>query len=88
MTFSGNRLELNVNPGAGGSIRVELLDEHDEPIPGHTRDDATALYDNSVSRPVTWGANDSVAALAGKSIRIRFLMRDCKLYAFQFTETP
>jgi len=88
ITFAGSKLELNVNPGAGGSIRVELLDANDKPIKGYMLDDATALYGNSVRLPVTWGQNDSVAALAGKPIKIRFLMRDCKLYAFQFTETP
>ena len=89
LTFAGSRLELNVDPGAGGSIRIELLDENDQPIKGHTRGEATALYDNSICLPVTWGtANDSVAALAGKPIKIRFLMRDCKLYAFQFTKSP
>jgi hypothetical protein len=88
ITFVGNQLELNVNPGAGGSIRVELLDENDRPIEGYTLDDATALYENSVCLPVTWGTNDSVAALAGEPIKIRFLMRDCRLYAFQFTGSP
>jgi hypothetical protein len=88
ITFTGNRLELNVNPGAGGSIRVELLDENDKPIKGCTRDDATWLFENSVRLPVTWGANNSVATLAGKPVKIRFLMRDCKLYAFQFAKTP
>jgi len=88
INFTGSTLELNVDPGAGGSIRVELLDENEKPIKGYTRDAATALYDNSVCLPVTWGANKSVAALAGKPIKIRFLMRDCKLYAFQFTKSP
>ena len=75
-------------PGAGGSIRIELLDENNKPIEDYTRDDATALCENWVSLPVSWGTNDCVAALAGKPIKIRFLMRDCKLYAFQFTGTP
>jgi hypothetical protein len=88
ITFSGSRLELNVDPGAGGSIRVELLDENDKPIEGYTRDDTTPLYTNSVCLPVTWATNSSVAALAGKPIKIHFLMRDCKLYAFQFVKTP
>jgi hypothetical protein len=88
LTFTGSRLELNVDPGAGGSIRVELLNENDQPIEGYTRNDATALYDNSVCLPVTWKANDHVAGLAGRPIKIRFLMRDCKLYAFQFTQVP
>ncbi len=85
--FAGKRLQLNVDGGAGGSIRVELLDEHGDPIKGYTREEATLLFGNSVSLPVTWGVKDSVAELAGKPIQIRFLMRDCKLYAFQFVET-
>jgi len=88
ITFAGHRLELNVDCGAGGSIRVELLDEDDKPIEGHALDDATALYENSVCVPVTWRTNDSVSALAGRPIKIRFVMRDCKLYAFQFTQRP
>jgi hypothetical protein len=84
LTFAGSRLELNVDPGAGGSITVELLDENGQPVKEYTREDATPLFVNSVSLPVTWGANASVDKLAGKPIKIRFLMRDCKLYAFQF----
>jgi hypothetical protein len=53
ITFTGSRLELNVDPGAGGSIRVGLLNENDQTIKGYTRDDATALDDNSVGRTVT-----------------------------------
>lgn len=84
LTFAGERLELNVDPGAGGSIRVEILDEDERPIPGYTREDAVALYDNSVCLPAAWRTTGSVAPLARQPIRIRFLMRDCKLYAFRF----
>ncbi len=86
--FAGNKLELNADCGAGGSIRVELLDKNDKPIKGHKLEDATALCGNSVCLPVTWGTNDNVADLAGKPIKIRFVMRDCKLYAFQFSKRP
>jgi len=88
ITFSGRKLELNIDPTGGGSVQVELLDENDRPITGYTRKESTRLFDNSVNLPVTWGDNDSVAALAGKPIKLRFLMRDCKLYAFQFVENP
>ena len=71
---------------ADRSVQVELLDENNRPITGYTRKEATRLFDNSVNLTVTWGDNDSVAAMAGKPIKLRFLMRDCKLYAFQFVE--
>ena len=65
-------------------LRVELLDGGDQPISGYTRHDASALYGNSVRIPVTWGDKSDLRSLAGKPIKLRFLMRDCKLYAFQF----
>lgn len=86
ITFTGSKLELNADPAGGGFVQVELLDENDRPITGYTRREATRLFTNSINLPVTWGDNDSVAALAGKPIKLRFIMRDCKLYAFQFVE--
>ncbi len=84
--FSGKRLELNFDGGAGGSVRVELLDENDKPIEGYSGAAAEALYGNSVRLPVRWGDNQDVSPLAGKSIKMRLTMRDCKLYAFQFVQ--
>ncbi len=84
--FSGKRLELNFDGGAGGSVRVELLDEHDKPIEGYSGPAAEALYGNSVRLPVRWGDNQDVSPLAGKPIKMRLTMRDCKLYAFQFVQ--
>ena len=82
--FHGNRLELNVDTAAGGSVLVELLDEAGEPIQGFTRSEATVLWGNSVRMPVSWGDNRDTSHLAGKPIKIHLIMQDCKLYAFQF----
>jgi len=84
--FAGARLELNLDTSGGGSVRVELLDEKGRPIQGYTKSEATPLCGNSVQMPVSWGRIRDVSALAGKPIKIRFVMRDCKLYAFQFKE--
>jgi hypothetical protein len=84
--FAGKRLELNVNTGAGGSVLVELLDEKDQPIEGYSKSDAVSVNGNSVRGPVRWNTGDDVSRLAGQSLRIRFHMRDCKLYAFQFRD--
>ena len=63
---------------------MELLDQNGKPIEGFTQSEATLLWGNSVRMPVTWGNRQDVSRLAGKPIKIRFIMRDCKLYAFQF----
>jgi len=86
ITFSGKRLELNFDGGGGGSVRVELLDADDKPIAGYSGAAAEPLFGNSVRLPVYWGDKQDVSALAGKPIRMRLRMRDCKLYAFQFVD--
>ena len=77
-------MELKVDSGGGGVVMVELLDEQGHPIPGFTVKEATPLCCNSVRKTVTWGQNGDVSRLASRPVKIRFRMRDCKLYAFQF----
>jgi hypothetical protein len=86
LSFEGDRLEINVDTAGGGSLQIELLDEAGIPIPGYTRAEADRLHGNSVQMPVTWDGQQSVAKLAGKPVRLRFVMRDCKLYAFEFVD--
>lgn len=82
--LAGNRLELNVDTGGGGSVRVEMQDENGLPLDGYTLADASYVCGNSVRMPVRWGEQDGVGTLAGRPVKIRFVLRDCKLYAFQF----
>ncbi len=84
VTFCGDRLELNVEASGGGSVEVELLDADGLPIPGYSRADARPINGNSVRMPVSWRKSGDVSSLAGTPVRLRFHMRDCQLYAFQF----
>jgi hypothetical protein len=84
VTFAGGRLELNLDTSGGGAAQVELLDTQGQPLPGFAREDARPLCGNAVRMPVSWGERADVSALAGQSIRIRFWLQDCKLYAFRF----
>ena len=86
LIFSGRKLELNVATGAGGTVKVEIQDEAGKPIKGFTEADADEINGNYIRVPASWDRSTDVAGLAGKPIKIRFLMRDCKLYAFQFVE--
>ena len=86
--FEGEGLELNVDTGGGGAVRVELQDAGGRPLGGYTEKDASWICGNSVRMPVRWGKSGDVGALAGQPVRIRFVMRDCKLYAFRFGGSP
>ena len=85
--FSGKQLELNVDTSGGGSVTVELLDSQDQPIPGFSQDHAVPVNGNSVRLPVEWAGTDSdISPWAGKPVKLRFRLRECKLYAFQFVK--
>jgi len=84
--FSGNCLQLNVNTGAGGTCRVELLDAEGSPIEGYTLDDADEINGNYIRVRPSWQGNEDVSPLAGKPVKLRFVMRDTKLYSFQFLQ--
>ena len=85
VAFEGDRLELNVDTGALGSLRVELIGSDGRALPGFAAADCNPIIGNSVARTVTWKRGSSVAALASKPVSLRFVMRSTKLYAFQFT---
>lgn len=82
--FDGQELEINFSTSAAGSIRVELLDDTGNPIPGFSLTDCPEIIGDSVERIVSWQAGSDVSRLAGKPVRLRFVMRDADLYSFRF----
>lgn len=84
LRFAGDRLELNVNTSAMGEVRVEILGEDGRALEGFSAEQCDPIHGNFIRRTVTWQGNEDVSALAGKALKLRFVMRACKLYAFQF----
>jgi DNA-binding FadR family transcriptional regulator len=77
------RILINAIANPGGSILVELLDVDGKPIPGYTRDDALPFEDNAVFHPVAWRHHARLADLEGQTLRIRFILRRARLFAFR-----
>lgn len=84
LVFGGERMELNVDTGAGGVARVEIQDESGRPLPGFAESDADEINGNYIGVAASWNGNPDVRAAAGRPVRLRFVMRDAKLYSFQF----
>ena len=84
LTFTGDRLELNVDCSAGGHLNVELQSPDGTPLPGYSLADSDRIYHNNIRKTATWKGQSSVSDLKGKPLRMRLVMRDSKLYAFQF----
>ena len=86
LRFKGERLEVNVDCTAQGTLLVEVLDERERPIPGYTLAEAEPVDRNPLAACVRWTSGRAVGALQGRPVRLRFRMSSSKLYAFQFAE--
>ena len=81
VTFSGKRMFVNVE-APQGELRVAVLDEAGQTIPGFGRDDCQPIRANKTLQPVSWRGGNDLSALAGKPVRFRFELTNGKLYAF------
>ncbi len=87
VVFSGKRLVLNVDTSATGMVRVGILDENGAPLEGFKPEQCDLIHTaNEINRGVSWRGNPDVSQLAGKPVRLKFLVRDADLYAFQFVQ--
>ncbi len=64
-------------------IRVEILDGQHVPLEGFTVQEADVLEETGVHR-LSWQGKSNLEKLAGKTVRLRFLFQNAKLYSFQF----
>lgn len=84
LRFAGRALSVNFATSAAGSLRVEIQDAAGKAIPGFALADAAEMIGNEIDRDVRWRAGCDLAALAGRLVRLRFVMKDADLYAVRF----
>jgi hypothetical protein len=84
ITFQGDALEVNYSTGAGGSVRVEILDETGKPLPGFALADATDVAEDRIDGLMSWQGKPDVTKLASRPVRLRFVLRDADLNSFRF----
>ena len=83
-TFEGAELEINHSTSAAGSIKVEVQDADGSSLPGYGQDDCRELIGDEIERVVAWEGGSAVAGLAGKPVRLRFVMKDADVYSIRF----
>jgi len=100
LIFDGDKLTLNVD-AKGGQAKVAIVALHGKeytgynialtnpakkPVRGFGLGDCDPIATDSVRQVVTWKGSSDVSALAGQVVRLRFEMKNAKLYSFQFAE--
>jgi hypothetical protein len=83
LTFAGTNLFLNYATSAAGSIQAEIQDESGQVIPGFAPSDMEPLFGDELDAKVAWKKNGTIASLAGKPVRLRFVLRDADLFALR-----
>ena len=82
LVFEGKQLVLNV--AAKGSGKVAVLDTDGNEIPGLGLGDCEAVKGDSIRKTVRFKEDALLKSVAGRAVRVKFELRDAKLYAFKF----
>lgn len=82
-TLEGGKLELNVD-ATKGDVRVEVLDEAGAPIESFGQADATPIAGvDKIRATAQWQGKGDLSSLKQRVIRLRFHLKNARLYAFQ-----
>ncbi|MDQ3624926.1 MAG: hypothetical protein M3463_21005 [Verrucomicrobiota bacterium] len=84
LLFTGKELHLNVSTGVAGSVAIEIQDADGGPIPGFALADCQSVTYDDIDRVIAWKNGSDVSALAGKPVRLRLMLKDADVFAFQF----
>jgi len=80
LVFEGSELHLNFSGSAYGYMYVDVLDEDCNQISPESYE----IYGDTIDRTVIFPDGSDFSGYAGKTVRLRFRMRDTKLYSMKF----
>ena len=75
--------QLVINAQVRGELRAEILDEDGHPLPRYSIQNCRPIQGDSLHHVLAWRETSILPSACKAGIRIRFLMRDTDLYAFQ-----
>ncbi len=77
---AGDQLCVNFSTSAAGSVGVEVRDAENRPLTGLALKDGEPLVGDAIERTVRW--KGALGAFVGKPVRLRFVVRDADVYAW------
>lgn len=81
--LKGSTLQVNVSAKSGDFL-VEVLDEESRPIRGYAAEDAESYIGiDELSLTPRWKIHGDMSKLMGRVVKLRFHLRDARLFAFQ-----
>jgi|GEM_PF-408411 len=83
LVFAGSELVINFSTSAAGSVRAEIQDAQGHPLKGFAMADSAEIYGDEIEYRVKWKGDGDLSRLAGKAVRLRFILRDADLYSIR-----
>jgi len=80
LNVSGDRLEINAD-ASKGSLSVAVLSADGKPQSGFSKDDCEEIRSDGVRHVIRWNGNDGLKVRG--PVRLRFYLRNAKLYSFR-----
>ncbi len=87
LQFDGSRLFVNADC-PDGELRAELLDEAGRVIGPYTLENCQPIRSNTNLAQLKWNGASAVHPNGGKPVRVRFSLRNGRLYSFWFSDSP
>lgn len=79
LKFTGNALRVNTKLEKGGNLKVEILDENNQPI-----NESKLIENDQFSSIVKWENGVDLTAFSGKLIKLRFHLKRGDIYSYWF----
>ncbi len=83
-TFAGKALHLNFATGAAGSIALEIQDADGKPLPGFSKEEFLPTAGDEIDGVIAWKIGADVSSLAGKPVRLHWVLKDADVFSFWF----
>ena len=82
VTLRGNTFLANYATSSKGYVKVVLLDEESNEIPGFGEADAVEMVGDKIDGEVLWEGGKTIQDLGDTKVRIRFIAQDADIYSF------
>jgi len=82
--FDGSKLEINFVASPAGGIIIEIQDMDGKPITGYSDKESKENIGDEICRIVEWNNGYDVSKLKGKTVKLRFILKDADIYSFRF----
>ena len=80
LVFDGGSLHLNFSTSAYGHIFASVLNENGEQL----SEESFEIYGDNIDRTISFADGSDFSRFSGKPIRLKFRMRDAKLFSLKF----